>query len=518
MSRNSTTLTTQPNPTNPTNPTQPTQPLSNFNNNSSSSKPTKRMKDKGIDEDAAEGRTAQKNRGVSVWGEAWGLVRMKNVPLTFRKPALTATQILSPFFFLLTLYLLQRLQSNGGGGASPVANPVLQSLPFASLPSCPRTSSSPSSSSSPCVVLLFSPNDSVVVRSIATRIATSNDPTLLLQSDTNDFDIGFVSNEAEGDQFVVLNPGSTLATISFLSPELDTQRDNFTFTISLNSSLSNDLYYSLFDQQDSSSSSTSTQSLMSPSLLVTERGVTTNIVAPQEEGNGVPTPFPVVFTESSGWQIVSTTSEVEQSQWLIGGSILLSVQRSIIQEIATLRNQSSSSSLDIQYNQVRSSGFPTPNLTSSVSQDNNESGNGGSLAGSLGGVWFYCPAMLNLIVFTHVLMVEKEKRLRQGLSLMGMREGCYCVSWLVTFAVIVFLHSLVFQLAGYFVFHNQFPFISSSNFFISFFAYFLFSFSLAPASCLFSTLLSSSSTATSVSFLLFIVGFFIQGDHSVTMT
>lgn len=60
-----------------------------------------------------------------------------------------------------------------------------------------------------------------------------------------------------------------------------------------------------------------------------------------------------------------------------------------------------------------------------------------------GPLWFFVAPMFNFILFCNLLVSEKEKKLRQGLAVMGCRDSAFWMSWLATLFAVCFLNSAV---------------------------------------------------------------------------
>ena len=69
---------------------------------------------------------------------------------------------------------------------------------------------------------------------------------------------------------------------------------------------------------------------------------------------------------------------------------------------------------------------------------------------STNGTFLYLiPFMLIFLVTNNEILSEKEKKLRQGVNVMGMSHNAYWTSWLLTEFVMIALMSLNLILCGY---------------------------------------------------------------------
>ncbi|KAI3987712.1 hypothetical protein MKX01_028446 [Papaver californicum] len=106
------------------------------------------------------------------------------------------------------------------------------------------------------------------------------------------------------------------------------------------------------------------------------------------------------------------------------------------------------------------------------------------------------------------LVAERELKLRQAMSIMGLYESAYWLSWLVWDTVMIFISSLVTITLGEI---SGFDFFVHNSFMILFLGFFLFQLSMVTFAFAISTVLSKSSSANTVGFFLFLVGWFTGG-------
>ncbi|KAI3995436.1 hypothetical protein MKX01_006658 [Papaver californicum] len=103
------------------------------------------------------------------------------------------------------------------------------------------------------------------------------------------------------------------------------------------------------------------------------------------------------------------------------------------------------------------------------------------------------------------LVAERELKLRQAMSIMGLYESAYWLSWLVRDTVMICISSLVTITLGVI---SGFNFFVHNSFMILFLGFFLFQLSMVSFAFAKSTVLSKSSSANTVGFFIFLVGWF----------
>ncbi|OVA13315.1 ABC transporter-like [Macleaya cordata] len=146
-----------------------------------------------------------------------------------------------------------------------------------------------------------------------------------------------------------------------------------------------------------------------------------------------------------------------------------------------------------------------------------------SAVGRVGPTFFLAIAMFGFVFQIGSLSAEKELKLRQAMSIMGLYETAYWLSWLTWEAFITLLSSMFTVLFGMMF---QFNFFLHNSFAVVFLLFFLFQFNMIGLAFMMSTFISKSSSATTVGFSVFIIGFLTQlvttfgfpydGDYSKT--
>ncbi|XP_026453849.1 ABC transporter A family member 11-like isoform X2 [Papaver somniferum] len=126
-----------------------------------------------------------------------------------------------------------------------------------------------------------------------------------------------------------------------------------------------------------------------------------------------------------------------------------------------------------------------------------------SAMASAGWVFLLAITMFPFISQIGSLVAERELKLRQAMSIMGLYESAYWLSWLVWDTVMICIASLLTIIVGII---SRFDFFVQNSFVVLFLTFFLFQFSMIGFAFAVSTLLSKSSAANTVGFFVFIVG------------
>jgi hypothetical protein len=92
------------------------------------------------------------------------------------------------------------------------------------------------------------------------------------------------------------------------------------------------------------------------------------------------------------------------------------------------------------------------------------------MASQSGSLFFFIPFMLHFIMNINEILREKSKKLREGISVMGMTHYAYWISWMITTIVItsilVFFHIINFYVFNIKVMTNV-PIVILFFFFLS---------------------------------------------------
>ncbi|CAL5327146.1 unnamed protein product [Camellia sinensis] len=118
-----------------------------------------------------------------------------------------------------------------------------------------------------------------------------------------------------------------------------------------------------------------------------------------------------------------------------------------------------------------------------------------SAVGSVGPTFFLAIAMFGFVFQISNLITEKELKLRQAMTMMGLYDTAYWFSWLTWEGIITLLSALLTVLFGMMF---QFDFFLNNNFAVIGFSFML------------SAFISKSSSSTTAGFSIFIIGFLTQ--------
>ncbi|CAI8597974.1 unnamed protein product [Vicia faba] len=130
-----------------------------------------------------------------------------------------------------------------------------------------------------------------------------------------------------------------------------------------------------------------------------------------------------------------------------------------------------------------------------------------SVVGTIGPSFFLAIAMFNFVLQMSYLVTEKELKLRQAMTVMGLYDSAYWLSWLTWETVVTFLSSILILLSGMMF---RLDFFLKNSFAVLFFLFFLFQLNMTGLAFMLSAFISKSSSATTVGFSIFIVGFVTQ--------
>ncbi|XP_057465021.1 ABC transporter A family member 2-like [Actinidia eriantha] len=130
-----------------------------------------------------------------------------------------------------------------------------------------------------------------------------------------------------------------------------------------------------------------------------------------------------------------------------------------------------------------------------------------SALGTIGPTFFLAIAMFGFVFQISSLITEKELKLRQAMTMMGLYDTAYWFSWLMWEGIITLLSSVLTVLFGMMF---QFDFFLNNNFAVVFLLFFLFQLNMIGFAFMLSAFISKSSSSTTVGFSIFIIGFLTQ--------
>ncbi|XP_057868704.2 ABC transporter A family member 11 [Cryptomeria japonica] len=130
-----------------------------------------------------------------------------------------------------------------------------------------------------------------------------------------------------------------------------------------------------------------------------------------------------------------------------------------------------------------------------------------STVGSIGPTFFLAAALFGFVIQLGSILAEKELKLRQAMSIMGLYDSVYWLTWLTWEGLLTLLSAILLIIFGMIF---QFYFFLNNSFEILFLMFFLFQFNMIGFAFMLSTFISKSSSATSVGFSVYIIGFITQ--------
>ncbi|KAL3640608.1 ATP-binding cassette sub- A member 2 [Castilleja foliolosa] len=126
---------------------------------------------------------------------------------------------------------------------------------------------------------------------------------------------------------------------------------------------------------------------------------------------------------------------------------------------------------------------------------------------SAGPTFFLAIAMFSFVFQISALVTEKELKLRQAMTMMGLYDTAYWLSWLTWEGLVVLLSSLFTVLFGMMF---QFDFFLNNSFAVVFLLFFIFQLNMTGFAFMLSAFVTKSDSSTTVGFFIFIIGFVCQ--------
>nr|GMC75788.1 ABC transporter A family member 2-like [Ipomoea batatas] len=130
-----------------------------------------------------------------------------------------------------------------------------------------------------------------------------------------------------------------------------------------------------------------------------------------------------------------------------------------------------------------------------------------SAVGAAGPTFFLAIAMFSFVFQISALVTEKELKLRQAMTMMGLYDTAYWLSWFTWEGIMTLLSTLITLLFGMMF---QFDFFLNNSFAVLFMLFFLFQFNMIGLAFLLSAFINKSSSSTTVGFSIFIIGSLTQ--------
>ncbi|KAL5544418.1 hypothetical protein UlMin_008202 [Ulmus minor] len=126
---------------------------------------------------------------------------------------------------------------------------------------------------------------------------------------------------------------------------------------------------------------------------------------------------------------------------------------------------------------------------------------------TIGPAFFLATAMFGFVLQISSLVTEKELKLRQAMTMMGLYDSAYWLSWLTWEGILTLLSSIFIIFFGMMF---QFDFFLNNSFAVVFLVFFLFELNMLSLAFMLSAFISKASSSTTAGFSLFIVGFLTQ--------
>lgn len=124
------------------------------------------------------------------------------------------------------------------------------------------------------------------------------------------------------------------------------------------------------------------------------------------------------------------------------------------------------------------------------------------VVGTFGQFFFFLAIMFLFLVFSNLVVQEKEKKLRLSLKVMGLRQLPYWLSWMTTAFSVLLLTVLVLVASGA---AFQFKFFLLNNFFLYFFLFYLTGMGIVLMSFILAVFVHRTKVATPLGFALFLI-------------
>ncbi|KAL6183259.1 hypothetical protein ACLB2K_044670 [Fragaria x ananassa] len=130
-----------------------------------------------------------------------------------------------------------------------------------------------------------------------------------------------------------------------------------------------------------------------------------------------------------------------------------------------------------------------------------------SAMNDIGPRFFFAASMFGFVFQMTSLVTEKELKLRQAMTMMGLYDSAYWLSWLAWEGLITLLSSLFTVLFGMIF---QFSFFLHNSFAVVFLVFYLFQLNMIGFAFMLSAFIKKSSSTTTVGFSIYTVGYVTQ--------
>eukprot|EP01116_Phalansterium_solitarium_P019772 TRINITY_DN564_c0_g1_i1.p1 TRINITY_DN564_c0_g1~~TRINITY_DN564_c0_g1_i1.p1 ORF type:complete len:832 (+),score=308.60 TRINITY_DN564_c0_g1_i1:104-2599(+) len=208
------------------------------------------------------------------------------------------------------------------------------------------------------------------------------------------------------------------------------------------------------------------------------------------------------ITQVAGVNQYEYTLQINETDTVVDGNtvdrtryLTLPFQLSLQKEIIRYELNATTGNPSLNY-AVDLASFPHPEL---VTDD---------IIGQNGPAFFFGALMFNLVIQTGRIVSENELKLREGMRIMGLKDSVFWFTWFVTNTTMNIISVIVLVISGYIF---QFNFFLKNDFGTFFVLFLLFALSMVPVAFFLSTLVKQARTATSLGFVVFLIGAIVQG-------
>eukprot|EP00899_Mesostigma_viride_P019985 jgi/Mesvir1/27989/Mv20188-RA.1 len=130
-----------------------------------------------------------------------------------------------------------------------------------------------------------------------------------------------------------------------------------------------------------------------------------------------------------------------------------------------------------------------------------------SIVGAILPMFLFAAVMFGFVVQLSAIVAERENKLRQAMRTMGLKQSAYWLSWALWEMVLSFISSILIIIFGLIF---RFSLFRDNSFGLLFFLFFLFQMAMSSIAFCLASVVRKSSTATTVGFFVYILGFILQ--------
>ena len=132
---------------------------------------------------------------------------------------------------------------------------------------------------------------------------------------------------------------------------------------------------------------------------------------------------------------------------------------------------------------------------------------GFDVVGSNGGIWFYIPGMAVFFILLVEIVTEKERRLRYGMQMMGLRDSVFWSSWFLTGVAYGAGSTLILCVSGV---AFRFDLFTNCDFAVLLVLFFLFSLAMVSVALCLAAVIGHAKAAQTAGYTIILVGFVFQ--------